>query len=129
MSTKQMALDALKSVMSRLVDSHEQDEAAVEAREAIAALEADIAQEVEPVAWISQESLRRLREGGNDSKGTVPVHASRTYVSKAALFTTPLEPAVNAELLEALKRCKFDSLNMSLADMAFCRAAYLKATS
>ena len=138
MKTKQLALDALKKCLDEFGPEHDGTDfesectecwTAKQAREAVAALEADIAQAVEPVAWISQESLRRLREGGNDSKGTVPVHASRTYVSKAALFTTPLEPAVNAELLEALKRCKFDSLNMSLADMAFCRAAYLKATS
>jgi hypothetical protein len=31
--------------------------------------------------------------------------------------------AINAELVEALKRCRFDSLNMSLADLEFCRAA------
>ncbi len=36
--------------------------------------------------------------------------------------------AAAPDLLEALKRCKFDSLNMSLADLEFCRAAYLKAT-
>lgn len=32
------------------------------------------------------------------------------------------------ELLEALRRCRFDSLNMSFADMEFIRAAYAKAT-
>ena len=36
--------------------------------------------------------------------------------------------AAAPDLLEALKRCKFDSLNMSLADLEFCRAAYRKAT-
>jgi hypothetical protein len=36
--------------------------------------------------------------------------------------------AAAPELLEALRRCKFDSLNMSLADLEFCRAAYAKAT-
>ncbi len=35
---------------------------------------------------------------------------------------TAHEP-VNARLLEALKRCRFDSLNMSLADLEFCRSA------
>ena len=34
----------------------------------------------------------------------------------------------NACLLEALKRCKFDSLNMTLEDCEFCRAAIAKAT-
>jgi len=36
--------------------------------------------------------------------------------------------AAAPELLEALQRCKFDSLNMSFADLAFCRAAIAKAT-
>jgi hypothetical protein len=35
--------------------------------------------------------------------------------------------AAAPDLLEALKRCRFDSLNMSMADLEFCRAAYLKA--
>jgi hypothetical protein len=35
--------------------------------------------------------------------------------------------AAAPDLLEALKRCKFDSLNMSLDDLAFCRAAIQKA--
>lgn len=33
-----------------------------------------------------------------------------------------------AELVAALSRCRFDSLNMSFADLAFCRAAIAKAT-
>lgn len=32
------------------------------------------------------------------------------------------------DLLAALMRCKFDSLNMSFDDLAFCRAAFVKAT-
>ena len=32
------------------------------------------------------------------------------------------------DLLDALKRCKFDSLNMTLEDREFCRAAIAKAT-
>lgn len=36
--------------------------------------------------------------------------------------------AAAPELLEALLRCKFDSLNMSLEDLRFCRAAIEKAT-
>lgn len=31
------------------------------------------------------------------------------------------------DLLEALRKCKFDSLNMSLDDLKFCRAACTKA--
>lgn len=36
--------------------------------------------------------------------------------------------AAAPDLLEALSRCRFDSLNMSLADLEFCRAAFIKAT-
>ena len=36
--------------------------------------------------------------------------------------------AAAPDLLEALKRCRFDSLNMSLQDLEFCRAAFDKAT-
>jgi len=36
--------------------------------------------------------------------------------------------AAAPELLEALRRCRFDSLNMSLDDLRFCQAAYAKAT-
>lgn len=36
--------------------------------------------------------------------------------------------STNAVLLEALKRCRFDSLNMTLNDLKFCRAAFAKAT-
>ena len=36
--------------------------------------------------------------------------------------------AAAPDLLEALKRCKFDSLNMTLEDHEFCRAAIARAT-
>lgn len=36
--------------------------------------------------------------------------------------------AAAPDLLEALKRCKFDSLNMTLEDREFCRAVIAKAT-
>ena len=36
--------------------------------------------------------------------------------------------AAAPDLLEALKRCKFDSLNMTPEDREFCRAAIAKAT-
>ena len=35
--------------------------------------------------------------------------------------------AAAPDLLEALKRCKFDSLNMTLEDREFCRAAIARA--
>lgn len=46
----------------------------------------------EPVAWISNESIYRLKHGGN-SKGTVPVHLMRSGVSNIPLFLAP-PPAV-----------------------------------
>lgn len=36
--------------------------------------------------------------------------------------------AAAPDLLDALLRCKFDSLNMSFEDLRFCRAAIAKAT-
>jgi hypothetical protein len=36
--------------------------------------------------------------------------------------------AAAPDLLEALKRCRFDSLNMTMDDMKFCSAAIAKAT-
>ena len=36
--------------------------------------------------------------------------------------------AAAPDLLEALKRCKFDSLNMTIEDLEFCRAAIARAT-
>jgi len=32
------------------------------------------------------------------------------------------------DLLDALRRCRFDSPNMSIADLEFCHTAYAKAT-
>jgi len=42
----------------------------------------------EPVAWITNESLYGLKTGRTNSKGAVPVHASRSYVAKTPLITT-----------------------------------------
>jgi hypothetical protein len=36
--------------------------------------------------------------------------------------------AAAPDLLEALKRCRFDSLNMTMDDLKFCSAAIAKAT-
>jgi hypothetical protein len=44
------------------------------------------------------------------------------------LFANARLIAAAPDLLEALKRCKFDSLNMTLEDCEFCRAAIAKAT-
>jgi hypothetical protein len=42
----------------------------------------------EPVAWISYESLGRLKNGGN-SRGAVPVHTIQSYTAKIPLYTAP----------------------------------------
>ena len=48
-------------------------------------------------------------------------------INKRAVADAYLRAAA-PDLLEALKRCKFDSLNMTLEDLEFCRAAIAKAT-
>ena len=59
-----------------------------------------------PVAYISNESLRNLRRGGNDSKGTVPVHSKRSCISTTGLYLHPQpdQSARIAELEAALRR-------------------------
>lgn len=39
----------------------------------------------EPIAWVTDESLRRLKRGGNGSRGTVPVHTKPSAVAKHPL--------------------------------------------
>jgi hypothetical protein len=58
----------------------------------------------------------------NTSKETLEMHRRGEVKANAALI------AAAPDLLEALKRCRFDSLNMSLADLEFCRTAIVKAT-
>ena len=50
-------------------------------------------QSQEAVAWISKESVYRLRHNGGNSKGTVPVHLKSSSVSKTPLYLAP-PPAV-----------------------------------
>lgn len=54
-------------------------------------------------------------------EGAAPLEAEETRANARLIAAAP-------ELLEALRRCRFDSLNMSLADLEFCSAAYAKAT-
>lgn len=39
-----------------------------------------------PLAWVTDESLERLRRGGNGARGTVPMHAHRSRVACNAVF-------------------------------------------
>lgn len=58
----------------------------------------------EPVAWITNESLYGLKAGRTNSKGAVPVHASRSYVAKTPLITTTQAQAyADARVREALQ--------------------------
>ncbi len=54
-----------------------------------------------PVAWISAESVRRLRSGGNGSRGTVPVHATRSMSSHAPLYAAQPDQSERIAALEA----------------------------
>lgn len=66
---------------------------------------------------------------GRQAVATIPAASKKNYPEYAEMFAANARLIAAApELLEALKRCKFDSLNMSLEDLEFCRAAYLKAT-
>lgn len=55
--------------------------------------------QVEPVAWISYESLGRLKNGGN-SRGAVPVHTIQSHTAKIPLYTAPpqCKPLTDEEL-------------------------------
>jgi hypothetical protein len=58
-------------------------------------------EELTPVAWMTRESARRLADGGNDSRGSVPVHAKRSNVACIPLYT---EEALRAAVLKAPMR-------------------------
>lgn len=66
---------------------------------------------------------------GRQAIATVPASDKKSTPAYAEMFEANARLIAAApDLLEALKRCKFDSLNMSLDDMDFCRTAYRKAT-
>lgn len=66
---------------------------------------------------------------GRQAIATIPAASKKNDPVYAEMFAANARLIAAApDLLEALKRCKFDSLNMSLEDLEFCRAAYLKAT-
>lgn len=44
-----------------------------------------------PSAWITKESLRRLKAGGNESRGTIPVHCTPTRVAKIPVYLSPTD--------------------------------------
>lgn len=62
---------------------------------------------------------------GPDDFTQVAEQADRVneIVDAVLSIITPAQPAMVQQLVKALERCKFDSLNMSLEDMNFCKAA------
>jgi hypothetical protein len=51
----------------------------------------------EPVAWMTQEAMYRLKNyGGNGSRGTVPAHAERSKVATIPLYTQSVAYAQDA---------------------------------
>lgn len=78
---------ALTSALERVVEAEAQPDVTL----------TDEGKTVKPVAWISRESLSRLCSGGNDSRGTVPVHAKRSRTSSAPLYTAEAIAAARAE--------------------------------
>jgi hypothetical protein len=105
MKTKQMALEALKNSTPVLGDYQDENAKAQQKHiAAIAALEAAIAQPVEPVAWRKKHQHEHsVSHSFTEIKDHVDEWAQRG-VFLEPLYTTPPEPAVNAELLEALKQ-------------------------
>lgn len=57
------------------------------------------------------------------------IHGAHVRVPESECHANACLIAAAPELLMALQRCKFDSLNMSLADLEFCRAAIAKASA
>ena len=39
-----------------------------------------------PIGWVTDESMYRLLRGGNDSRGTVPLHEKPSSVAKIPLY-------------------------------------------
>ena len=64
---------------------------------------------------------------GDKGRGLDVAFTSAAFGNNETIANARLIAAA-PDLLEALKRCKFDSLNMTLEDREFCRAAIAKAT-
>lgn len=65
---------------------------------------------IDAYAWISLESIRRLKDEGGNSKGSVPVHGKQSIASRVPLYSAQALMARDAEwlalvgpLVEALK--------------------------
>jgi hypothetical protein len=125
MNARQLALDALRQLLS-VTDCG--FSVRYDTEKAIAALEADIAQAVEPVAWqwfgdtlwtdCAEDRYKLMEARGKKVR---------------ALYTTPPEPAVNADLLRVLKEAsnalggiKLDGLPNNATGRIVCAIAYVE---
>lgn len=75
-----------------------------------------------PVAWISDESLCRLLNGGNDSRGTVPVHSAPSNVSKEPLYMRPRAPLGSLDVVDIYKAHEDEKLARWELAMVVARA-------
>ena len=86
-----------------------------------------------PGPWKLGQYLGSLRQFvihmdvGDKGRGSDVAFTSAAFGNNETIANARLIAAA-PDLLEALKRCKFDSLNMTLEDREFCRAAIAKAT-
>ena len=74
-----------------------------------------------PVWHISQEDGAPYTPNYSDVCMTCPGEKTAVQIANAHLI------AAAPELYEALERCRFDSLNMTVEDLKFIRAAMAKA--
>ncbi|HUH49354.1 MAG TPA: hypothetical protein VLZ56_05800 [Mycoplana sp.] len=81
-----------------------------------------------PGPWIAQRTVAPRGWNIEARDGTYTVAIARDGSGLPQNAANARLIAAAPELLEALKRCRFDSLNMSLVDLDFCRAAIAKAT-
>jgi hypothetical protein len=99
----QLALDALENVRHYDKENlYGLDDDITALRAALSDATCQESRQVEPVAWISYESLGRLKNGGN-SRGAVPVHTIQSHTAKIPLYTAPREPLTEEKLVEAYK--------------------------
>jgi hypothetical protein len=132
--TAQLALDVLTSLDSTLEfmdwENGDGEKIGEQLREAIAALEADIAQAVEPVAWIDGDCIVTF---GQMKCGFIDRRDRAIPDSWKPLYATPPEPTVNSDLLRVLKEAsnalggiKLDGLPNNATGRIVCAIAYVE---
>lgn len=131
MKTKQLALEALETAKNGLLwfvdsfpasQSGSDDEAIAEIDKAIAALEADIAQPVQPGTCRSDGRCQYAIDHGAEDLGHCPV-------GKCVQPVQPAPQAVNAELLEALESVVRTSGRMPITSDPYFAAAMRRAVA